>query len=51
MRVVVMLLALIAVLSWLGYETRARDRALSNVLWAFAVAFAVALGAAFFGYY
>ena len=33
MRVVVLLLALIAALSWFGYETRARDRALSVFAW------------------
>ena len=48
MRIVVILLALSIVLGWLGFETRAKDRALSNVLWFFSAVFALALVGAFY---
>lgn len=51
MRVIVTLLALIAVLGWGGFEMRAKDRPLSNVLYGFAALFAVMLAGAFFGWY
>jgi hypothetical protein len=51
MRIVVALLAIICVLVWLGFELRAKDRALSNVLYAFAVLFALLLSGAFWGWY
>ena len=47
MRAVFILLALSLVLGWLGYEMRGRDRAVSNVLFAFAGLFAIILLGAF----
>ena len=51
MRVIFVLLALIVVLGWLGFELRSRDRAVANVLYGFAALLAVALVGAFFGWY
>ena len=51
MRVIVTLLALIAVLTWLGFELRAKDKAWSNVLFGFSVILTLVLLGAFFGWY
>ena len=51
MRIVFVLLGIIIVLGWLGFETRARDRAVSNVLYGFCAVFTVLLIGAFFGWY
>ncbi len=48
MRVVFTLLALIAVLVWLGLELRQRNRAVAQALLGFALLFSVVLVAAFF---
>ena len=47
MRAVFILLALSIVLAWLGYETRGKNRALSNVFFVFAGLFAAILIGAF----
>ena len=49
MRIVVTLLVIIAVLAWAGFEMRARDRGISNVLFGFSGLFALMLLGAFFG--
>ena len=51
MRAVFILLALSLVLAWLGYETRERQRAVSNVLFGFAGIFAIILLGAFLDWY
>lgn len=48
MRALVVLLAAIAVLTWLGIELREKSPAISQVLFGFAALFAVVLAAAFF---
>ena len=47
MRILFILLALVIVLAWLGFEVRSRDRAVSNVLYGFSALFAVILLGAF----
>ena len=47
MRVLFILLGLSLVLAWLGYETRGKYRAVSNVLFTFAGLFALILLGAF----
>ena len=49
MRAFVTVLALVIALGWVGYELRPRYREVSNVLFGFAILFAAALTAAFFG--
>ena len=49
MRIVFTLLAIIVILTLIAVSLRSRDRAVSNVLLAFAGVFAVMLVAAFFG--
>ena len=49
MRIVFTLLAIISVLTLVALSLRGRERAVSNVLLAFAGVFAVMLVAAFFG--
>lgn len=46
-----LLLALSLVLGWLGYETRAKARAVSHVLFGFAAFFAFVLLGAFLDWY
>ena len=51
MRIVYILAALVVVLGWLSFETRARNRDLSQVFLVFAILAAVALAAAALGLY
>ena len=51
MRVIIFILAIIAVLVWLGVELRGRMRDLSMLCFGLAVVFAVLLVGAFFGIY
>ena len=51
MRVVYILAALVVVLGWLSFEMRARNRDVSQVLFAFTILAAVALVAAALGLY
>ena len=51
MRVIIFILAVIAVLVWLGVELRARMRDLSTLCFGLAAIFAVLLIGAFFGMY
>ena len=51
MRVVYVLVALVAVLGWLSFEMRGRNRDVSQVLLAFTILAAVALLAAALGLY
>ena len=51
MRVIIFILAIIAVLVWLGFELRGRMRDLSMLCFGLAAVFAVLLVGAFFGIY
>lgn len=51
MRVIIILLGVVAVLGWLGYEARDRNRDLSHVLFALCGLVAVLLFGALFGLY
>ena len=51
MRIIVILLALIVVLGWLGFELRDRSRDLSLIFFALSGLFALLLVGAFFGLY
>ena len=51
MRIIIFILAVIAVLVWLGVELRGRMRDLSTLCFGLAAVFAVLLVGAFFGMY
>ena len=51
MRVIIVLLAAVTVLAWLGYEVREKSRDLSNALLGLSVVLTVLLFGALFGLY
>lgn len=50
MRIIILLIALVVALSWLGFEVRKKHKPASNVMFAFALLFLVLLVGAVFGF-